>query len=122
MVADTKPVFAKAYDSIVVTEFGISTSVRSMLFWKAQEPIQVTELPIVKELSLQAKNAPLPIWTTELGIITEVTLTQPAKVCSPIDVTEVGIVTEASSLQPQKVKLPIEVVASGISIELRLQP
>ena len=48
---------------------------------------------------IQPEKAPLPIFVTLFGMVTEVSALQPAKACSPIVVTLFGMVTEVSALQ-----------------------
>ena len=78
------------------TEFPLLTTIDSKLLqpMNAELPIEVTELPIVTEVSpLQLLNALLPIEVTELGIlILPVNPLQLLNALLPIEVTELGIV------------------------------
>ena len=51
---------------------------------------------------LQFLKAPLQIYLTLFGIVTEVNPVQPKNAYWPMDVTVLGMVTEVKPLQPRK--------------------
>ena len=66
----------------------MSTLVSPVQSWKAYIPIYVTELPIVTPVSrMQPRKATLPIEVTELPIVTLVSPVQPSKADAPIEIT-----------------------------------
>ena len=55
---------------------------------------------MIDERALHDENAPMPMLSTDPGMLIAVRALQPEKAPSPIVVTELGIVTEVSALHP----------------------
>ena len=73
---------------MLLTELGMVKDVKPAHPAKANPPILVTELPIVKAL------LPMLVSVTELGISTDFKPVHPEKALSPMLVTELGISTD----------------------------
>ena len=86
---------------------------------KAYCPMEVTEAGMVMDWRLVLpKNALLPIEVTELGRLTDERLVQPSKAHAPIVETELPIDTPVIPVHPLKAKLPIAVTVFGIETEV----
>ena len=88
-------------DCTVQLEALYATDLKPVQPQNALEPIEDTELGIVKEVNLlQNKKDWLPILLTEFGIVTDVKPLQSENALSPIEMTDSGIVTEVKPVQP----------------------
>lgn len=106
------------------TKFGLSeTSITSKYLHPLNgfPSIELTDLGILIEESLQHENAQFIIVSTESEIMTEFNSVQLENKFSLIDVTELGITTKANELQDSNAFSPIDTTELGIDIDTKLE-